>query len=131
MNASLQELVRARAGNRCEYCRLPASVLPLTTFHIEHIVARQHGGLDSAENLALACDRCNAFKGPNLSAIDPATGRIISVFHPRTEQWAEHFKYHDFQIIGLTDVGRATVRLLNMNVPRRVELRRTLQLDLR
>jgi 5-methylcytosine-specific restriction endonuclease McrA len=30
---------------------------------IEHIVARNHGGTDALENLALACARCNAQKG--------------------------------------------------------------------
>src|SRR4051794_18394911 len=32
--------------------------------HVEHIVARQHGGADDPDNLALACNRCNASKGP-------------------------------------------------------------------
>ena len=35
------ELVRSRAGNRCEYCLFPQESCS-TTHHIEHIVARQH-----------------------------------------------------------------------------------------
>ena len=91
--------------------------------HIEHIVARQHGGGDHAAQLALACDRCNAYKGPNLSSIDPASGEIVPLFNPRRDVWKDHFMFRGGEIIGLTPMGRATVRLLNMNVLRRVELR--------
>src|SRR5437016_3905081 len=38
-------------------------------FHVEHIVARQHGGSDTVENLALACPECNRHKGTNLTGI--------------------------------------------------------------
>ena len=44
--------IRERAGSRCEYCRDPER-LSLTAFHIEHIIARQHGGGDGDDNLAL------------------------------------------------------------------------------
>lgn len=30
----------------------------------KHIVAKQHGGLDETGNLALACHRCDLYKGP-------------------------------------------------------------------
>ena len=63
MDASVRALVRRRAGNRCEYCLLRQEHLPFSTFQIEHIVARKHGGNDEASNLALACDRCNSHKG--------------------------------------------------------------------
>jgi hypothetical protein len=67
------EAVRRRAGNRCEYCHLPQEAFR-RGFHTEHIVARQHGGPTSLDNLAFACWSCNLKKGPNLSGIDPATG---------------------------------------------------------
>ena len=130
MNTFLRELVRTRSGNRCEYCRLPQDALPSAIFHIEHIVASQHGGDDDPQNLALACDRCNAFKGPNLTGIDPHTRVVVSLFHPRTQNWTDHFHQVGFEIVGLTDVGRATVRLLNMNASRRIQLRESLQLKL-
>jgi len=91
--------------------------------HVKHIIARQHGGSDDPSNLALACDRCNAFKGPNLSAIDPLTGNIVTLFHPRKDVWTVHFVLKDGMILGQSDVGRATVRLLNMNAFHRVQLR--------
>jgi hypothetical protein len=30
-------------------------------------------------------------KGPNLTAIDPRTQRIVPLFNPRTQDWVEHF----------------------------------------
>ena len=71
MDAETRRLVRERAGARCEYCRLPQEYSELL-HHIEHIVAKQQGGMDDAGNLALACHRCNLHKGPNLTGIDPA-----------------------------------------------------------
>lgn len=59
MDAALRELVRRRANNRCEYCGLKQQHAPLT-LHIEHIVAKQHGGANDPTNLALSCDRCDA-----------------------------------------------------------------------
>jgi hypothetical protein len=125
MDAALREFVRARADNRCEYCRLPHS-RQLLPFHVEHIVAKQHGGSEHAENLAWSCDRCNAFKGPNLSSIDPESGAVVPLFHPRRQTWRDHFTIQDAQIEGLTPTGRATVRLLQMNATRRIEIRRVL-----
>ena len=91
MDAATRELVRDRAGNRCEYCGAVEGLRARIRFHVEHIVARQHGGGDALENLALACHLCNAHKGPNLSGIDAATERLAPLFHPRRDRWAEHF----------------------------------------
>src|SRR6202035_5587940 len=44
----------------CEYCLLPQDAEPFFAYHVEHIVARQHGRSDDHENLALACYHCNA-----------------------------------------------------------------------
>jgi hypothetical protein len=122
MNTGTREFVRRRARGRCEYCLLRQDHCELS-HHIEHIVAKQHGGSDEARNLALACHRCNFHKGPNLTAIDPATRDIVPLFHPRNDGWAEHFVWDDERIVGLTAVGRATVELLAMNDARRLELR--------
>ena len=123
MDARTRELVRRRAGDVCEYCRIPQEATPLIPFHVEHIVSKQHGGTDDPDDLALACDRCNAYKGPNLTSIDPDTGTVVGLFHPRQDIWSEHFVVRGGHIAGLTPTGRATVRLLNMNASRRVELR--------
>lgn len=126
MEAAVRHLVRQRAGDWCEYCRLPQDAVE-ATFHIEHIVALQHGGQDDPSNLALACDRCNLYKGPNLTSIDSESGAIIPLFHPRQDIWQDHFAFRGPRLIGLTSRGRATVQLLNMNAPRRIQLRSELQ----
>jgi len=122
MDQATQDLVRYRARNCCEYCGIP-QLHVAARFHVEHIIARQHGGTDDPSNLAVACDRCNAFKCPNLSAIDPETGVVVKLFHPRNDLWQVHFAVHVGLILGNTDVGRATVRLLNTNAYHRVQLR--------
>lgn len=123
MDRQTRDIVVPRANGRCEYCRIAQSLVPFHTFHVEHIVARQHGGSDDPDNLCLACDRCNAYKGANLTAIDPETNEIVTLFHPRRDRWQEHFAFSDAEILGLTPTGRATVRLLNMNDYRRLSLR--------
>ena len=122
MDAATRDFVRRRAAGRCEYCLLRQEHCDLT-HHVEHIVAKQHGGSDDASNLALACHRCNLRKGPNLTAIDPVTREVVPLFHPRSNDWAEHFIVESERIIGITAVGRATVQLLAMNDARRLELR--------
>lgn len=118
---------RERAGRRCEYCRLP-DVLPHTLrFHLEHIVARQHGGLTALENLAWSCQRCNERKGPNLTGMDPDTSTVVPLFHPRRDRWEEHFAADGLKVAGLTATGCATVWLLGMNSPERLRWRAALR----
>jgi hypothetical protein len=102
---------------------LPQSATPIIPFHLEHVVAKQHGGSNDPAGLALACDRCNAYKGPNLTSIDPETEAMVPLFHPRVDRWEDHFEARGGQLCGKTPIGRAKVRLLNINAPRRVELR--------
>src|SRR5688500_16550637 len=98
MDEAVREFVRVRAEQRCEDCRIPQQSLPWARFHIEHIRARQHGGSDDPENLALACRRCNARKGPNLVSVDPDSDRIARLFNPRIDSWSEHFAFLEYKI---------------------------------
>ena len=116
--------VAARAGDRCEYCRIAESVWGGLRFHVDHDWPRQHGGSDETDNLTLACPTCNAAKGPNLSAVDPETGEVVRVFSPRTQDWRDHFTVQDGVVSGRSPTGRATARLLQMNAPEAVALRR-------
>ena len=124
-NFEARDLVRERAQNRCEYCLLRQEHSHLT-HHIEHIIAKQHGGADEPSNLALACHRCNLQKGPSLSGIDPITNQVAGLFHPRLDQWRNHFRLYEARIEGTTSTGRATVRVLALNHPRRLDLRHEL-----
>ncbi len=123
MDVALRRLVVERAGQRCEYCLLHCDHQSSVAFHVEHIIARQHGGDDSANNLALACHRCNLRKGPNLTGLDPETGALTRLFHPRQDRWNKHFEFQRGSVMGLTAVGRTTAALLQMNTPDRIELR--------
>jgi hypothetical protein len=123
VDAATRRLVEARAAGQCEYCRSRQEDEPFFRFQVEHDVARQHGGQDVPENLALACPHCNLHKGPNLTGLDPFDGALTRLFNPRTQRWDDHFAVRGPLVIGQTAVGRATVRVLNMNDRVRVELR--------
>ena len=127
MDEAIRQFVRDRAGDRCEYCLLPQKYAVVVRFHIEHLRARQHGGNDAPANLALACPHCNRFKGPNLTSFDPETDALVPLFNPRTQSWHEHFALDDVMIVGLTPIGRATVRLLHMNSEDRLKVRAVLK----
>ena len=107
MDAALERLVRRRSGGRCEYCRWPqaGSRVP---FEIDHIIARKHGGRTVAGNLAESCIYCNAYKGSNLAGLDPATGKLTRLFHPRRHKWPHHYRYQGGTLIGRTAIGRAS-----------------------
>ena len=122
MDVKLRQFVRMRAAQHCEYCRLPQEFSELR-FHIEHVTPRQHGGDSDAENLALACPDCNLRKGPNLTGIDPETGEVVRLFHPRRDPWFDHFSFEEHYVVGITAVGRTTVPLLEMNDPERRRIR--------
>lgn len=81
MDAALRELVRERADRRCECCRLHEEDSDFLTFHVEHIIAQQHGGTDAPEGLCYACAECNWAKGPNLSGL--LGGKFYPLFNPR------------------------------------------------
>ena len=128
MNPALEELVRRRARSRCEYCLLPESLVS-TPFQFDHIIAQSHGGESTADNLAYACFHCNNFKGPNVAGVDPDSGEIVRLFHPRRDRREEHFAWDRAQLVGLTAVGRATIRTLRLNHPHRLAVRRSLLLE--
>ena len=123
MSPRARRLVRDRADRRCEYCRFHEDDLPLWPFHLDHVIAGQHAGSDQPENLAWACQRCNLFKGTNLSAIDPDSAQVVRLFNPRKDRWGRHFSVENSRVAGLTSTGRATVWLLQMNSAQRVQLR--------
>jgi len=123
--AEVRRLVRERARERCEYCLIPESAV-FAPHEVDHIVAEKHGGETETDNLAFSCVLCNKHKGSDLASIDPSTGDIIPLFHPRRNRWAEHFGVVDARIEPLTATGRVTARLLQLNHPDRIEERELL-----
>jgi HNH endonuclease len=125
MNRETEHIVRLRAGGVCEYCRLPENISHLP-FQLDHIIARQHRGPSTEENLALACPECNHQKGPNIASIDWRTGELVRLFNPRKDRWADHFRWNGAALEGMTPIGEATVRVLGINHSVRLELRKAL-----
>ena len=123
MTEAARAFVRQRAANRCEYCHLHQDDSPLAAQHIEHIRPRKHGGSDDESNLCLACIDCNLHKGPNLTGIDPLTGVVTELFHPRRQRWEDHFALDRIYIIGRTAIGRTTIQVLGMNSDDQLSLR--------
>lgn len=74
----------------------------------------------------MSCYLCNLHKGSDAAAFDPLTNQLIRLFNPRIDEWDEHFEHQKSQIEGKTVIGRATVRLLQMNSEEQLLLRRAL-----
>ncbi|MGA9381909.1 MAG: HNH endonuclease signature motif containing protein [Phormidium sp.] len=131
ISAALRRLVEERANYRCEYCLLPASVA-FFPHEVDHVIAEKHGGATDADNLALACWRCNRHKGSDLGSFDPKTKVFSFLFNPRIQEWNEHFRLEEVTIVGLTPEGRTTVNLLQLNSDERLaERQRLLERDSR
>ncbi len=125
ISASLRRRVYERAGGQCEYCLIP-QVAVFVPHEIDHIVARKHGGQTEADNLALACSVCNKRKGSDLTSIDPDSGEITPLYHPRQHRWLDHFNLDQSRITPKTPIGRATVALLQFNQAERIAEREIL-----
>lgn len=123
----IRKLVIARAGNRCEYCRIPQFITNYD-FHLEHVIGIQHGGDNSPDNLAWCCSFCNWKKGPNISTVLNDFDEVVPLFNPRRHVWFEHFESRDGFILGKSKHGLATVKLLEFNIRERVEIRSILSL---
>lgn len=128
MDAGLRRLVWQRAGGGCEYCRIRQEFDELT-FQIEHVIPRKHPGTADAENPALACFAGNNHKGTNRSGLDPRTGELTRLFHPRCEDWNQHFGWNGAWLAGRTAIGRATIDVLAIKLPHRRELRLALMAE--
>lgn len=121
----LREMVATRARWCCEYCLIHQDDVALP-HHIDHLIALKHSGKTESANLALACQLCNRYKGADFMAFDPASRVAVSLFNPRLQLWRDHFALQGDRIIGLTEIGRATIELLRINSEARLIDRRLL-----
>src|SRR5262245_47672572 len=83
--------VALRAEHRCEYCHAPEAVFNLP-LEVEHFVPGARGGEDTMANWALACRACNLYKAAHVSGSDPDSEAVVRLFHPREDQWENHFQ---------------------------------------
>ena len=125
ISVELRREVYRRSQGCCEYCLIP-EIATFASHQIDHIIAEKHGGLTELNNLALSCTLCNKYKGSDLTSIDPKTGKIESLFHPRQDLWLKHFQINNAVIIPLTAKGRVTERLLQFNLKERIQERKLL-----
>lgn len=114
ISEEIRQLVRERAGDRCEYCLRP-NLVTIYGYHVDHVIPIRHGGSSRPENLAWACFECNVTKGRDIASYDPVTGALTPLFNPRTQVWSEHFAYRGPVLVGKTAVGRVTIQVLDLN----------------
>ncbi len=121
---ALRDRVRELDDGRCAYRRTPEN-LSVASFEIDRIVPVVKGGETILENLCLSCPSCNRHKGSKRSVVDRKTGERIPSYHPRRQVWSDHFECSEewTRLEGLTESGRATVELLNINRPQMARLR--------
>ncbi|HAG82081.1 MAG TPA: HNH endonuclease [Cyanobacteria bacterium UBA12227] len=112
----VERRVRPTARNRCGYCLSPQHLV-MARLEIEHIVPLSKGVSNDESNLWLACPICNRHKSDKTTAIDPETGKTVTLFNPRTQIWFEHFQWTDdgIRIVGKTPTGRATVAAIHLS----------------
>ncbi|MCC6565278.1 MAG: HNH endonuclease [Chloroflexi bacterium] len=123
---ALRREIVDRAGGCCEYCRLPVSEL-MFALEIDHVIPEKHGGPTTADNLSLACLRCNRRKGSDIVSFDWETGQRVDLYNPRTMRWDDHFNYQeDGLLASLTAIGAMTIKFLLLNTIERVDERRSL-----
>ena len=115
LSAALRQELLDADDHRCAYCGTPQanSGSPMV---VDHIMPRSQGGATRFDNLCFACYRCNLYKGPRMEAIDPLSGAVTVLFHPRRDAWGDHFAWDDagLTILGQTATGRATIMALRM-----------------
>lgn len=121
---AVRQEVHMRAAGRCEYCCKQEQYSPYA-FHIDHIIPlKRHNGSNELDNLAWACFDCNTNKSGDIAGYE--NGELIPLFNPRKQQWNDHFEWDGAVLVGKTPIGLVTIRLLQLNHPDRIEIRREL-----
>lgn len=127
LNLELRRLVAQRADNLCEYW-LIAEHDTILGCAIDHIISIKHGGSSNIDNLAYCCVYCNRFKGSDIGSIIIDKKEFVRFYHPRWDNWGEHFKLNNSTIESLTNIGQVTARILGFNDQSRL-LERQLLID--
>ncbi|MDQ7028160.1 MAG: HNH endonuclease signature motif containing protein [Anaerolineae bacterium] len=113
---TVKQRVRKTFNNHCAYC-LSAQQYLMQVLEIDHITPIAKGGTNDEDNLCLACRLCNLYKSNHTHSIDSETNQMTPLFNPRTDKWTQHFRWSQdgFRVIGLTAVGRVTIKVLRLN----------------
>jgi len=129
LSQSLRHQVFERAKGYYEYC-FSQQKFSMDTFSVDHVFPRSKGGSDDLDNLALSCQGCNACKYNRIEVPDPQTNQVVPLYNPRTDVWTQHFTWSEActDILGLTPIGRATIKALQLNRSGNQNLRQILSL---
>ena len=119
----LRRQITEAADNTCEYCRVPRAVA-FASYHIDHIISEKQGGGTVFSNLALACRLCNLSKGSSIAGWHEHREALIRLFNPRRDRWRQHFRFRPSGVIvARTEIGQATIKVLDLNDVNRVQAR--------
>ncbi len=119
IQVKLRNEVAQRASYSCEYCLLDEVKTGLFC-EVDHVIGVKHGGPTEINNLAYACFNCNRNKGSDLASIDWDTEEIVRFYNPRSDIWAEHFRFDRYAILPTTQIGKVTQTILRFNDPKRL-----------
>ena len=125
ISESTRRLVEKRANSHCEYCLIHEEDTYIGC-EIDHIISIKHGGKNDDTNLAFSCLLCNRFKGTDIGSLTEK-GELTRFYNPRIDNWLEHFQIIGNMILGITDIGKVTVKILKINDEERLEEREYLQ----
>jgi HNH endonuclease len=128
ISEAIRSLVVTRANGRCEYCLLHQDDA-VFNHEIEHIISLKHGGSSDPDNLAWACAFCNRNKGTDIGTLLLPSQDFTRLFNPRMDIWVHHFQLNQGEIMPLTPIGQATVKVLAINHFERIIERRELMRD--
>jgi hypothetical protein len=71
--------------------------------------------------LAYACPDCNRYKGSDLGTYLDNPLVLIRFFNPQIDDWDDHFEADDSGLISSkTDIGKATLKIFQINHPDRI-----------
>ncbi|MEA5460986.1 HNH endonuclease signature motif containing protein [Arcicella sp. LKC2W] len=109
-----RQFIAQCASYCCEYC-LYSDDDTLFKHQIDHIISLKHGGSSDLENLAYACFLCNNSKGSDVGTILLPGTTFIRFYNPRTDNWNDHFELYHGVIYAKSQIGQATIKILEMN----------------
>ncbi len=124
MNKLQRKQIKERARYLCEYCLSPERFCT-AYYEGDHIIPSSLGGTDNFDNFANTCGGCNNNKSNHTHAIDPLTGQIVPLYNPRIHIWEDHFGWDETYVLmlGISPIGRATIKKLRLNRDEVVNLR--------
>jgi HNH endonuclease len=129
ISIAIQRAIIALSQGYCEYCVVPEDY-STDFFNFDHVQPVSQNGRSELGNLARTCGICNGHKHDKTKAIDPLTQQVCRLYHPRQDNWKDHFEWSEdcLRIIGKTAIGRTTVDLLQVNRKSNINLRKLLKL---